>query len=48
MFGDREFEPVVNWVRSELYIDLVTSAADSHVLRAENAIWFIKERLRAI
>ena len=48
MFGDEEFEPLVNWVQSELHIDLVTCAADSHVTRAENAIRFIKDRLRAI
>ena len=48
MFGDEEFEPLVNWVQSKLHIDLVTCAADSHVLRAENAIRFVKERVRAI
>ena len=45
MFGDREFEPLVDWVRSELLIDLVTCAADSHVPRAENEIRLLKERL---
>ena len=34
--------------RQELHIDLTTCAADSHVPRAENAIRFIKERLRSI
>ena len=48
MFGDGEFDPLVDWVQSELHIDLVTCAADSHVPRAENAIRFVKERLRAI
>ena len=48
MFGDREFDLVVNWVRSDLHIDLVTCAANSHVPRAENAIRFLKKRIRAI
>ena len=48
IFDDGELEPLVNWVRSELHIDLVTYAANSHVPRAENTIRFVKERLRAI
>ena len=44
MFGDGEFEPLVKWVQSDLQIDLVTCAADSHVPRAENTIQFVKER----
>ena len=48
MFGDREFEPLVNWVQSELHIDLVTCAANSHVPRAKNAIQFVKKMMRAI
>ena len=48
MFRDGEFEPLVDWVQSELHIDLVTCATDSHEPRAKNAIRFVKERLRAI
>ena len=48
MFGDKEFDPVIEWVRHQLHIDLVTSAAQGHVPRAENAIRFVKERVRAI
>ena len=48
MFGDREIEPLVDWVISELHIDLVTCPADLHVPRAENSIQFVKERLRSI
>ena len=48
MFGDGEFKPLVDWVQSELNIDLVTCATNSHVPRAENTIRFVKERLRAI
>ena len=48
MFRDEEFEPLVEWLQSELHIDLVTCAADSNVPRAKNAIQFVKERLRAI
>ena len=33
---------------NELHINLTTCAADSHVPRAENAIRFVKERLRSI
>ena len=35
-------------MRGELHINLDICAADSHVLRAENAIRFVKERLRSI
>ena len=48
MFGDKEFDPIIEWVRHHLHIDLVTSAAQGHVPRAENAIRFVKERVRAI
>ena len=44
MFGDGMFEPLTNWARIELHVDLVTCAADSHVPRAENTIRFVKER----
>ena len=47
-FGDGAFEHLTNWMRSEPHIDLITCAADSHVPRAENAIRFMKERLRSI
>ena len=47
-FGDRAFEPIINWARQELHLDLTTCAADSHVSRAENAIRFVKDRLRSI
>ena len=33
---------------SELHINLTTCAVDSHVPRAENAIRFVKGRLRSI
>ena len=48
MFGDRAFKPIVDWAHTELHVDLVTCAADSYLPRAENAIRFVKERLRAI
>ena len=48
MFGDGAFKPIVNWARTELHVDLVTCAADSHVPRAENAIQFVKERVRSV
>ena len=48
MFRDEEFEPLVDWVQSELHIHLVTCSVDSYVPRAMNAIRFVKERLRAI
>ena len=48
MFGDGAFEPIVNWAQIELHIDLVTCAADSHEPRAENAIRFVKERVRLV
>ena len=35
-------------MRSELHIDLTSCTTDSHVPRAENAIRFVKERLRSI
>ena len=35
-------------MRGELHIDLDTCAADSQVSRAENAIRFVKDRLRSI
>ena len=38
----------VEWVRNQLNIDLFTTAAQGHVPRAENAIRFVKERVRAI
>ena len=47
-FGENEFDHLKDWMRSELHIDLYICAADSHVLRAESAIRFVKERLRSI
>ena len=47
MFVEQEFDSVIEWVRNELHIDIVTYAAKSHVPRAENAIMFVKERIRA-
>ena len=38
MFGDGSLKPIVNWAQTELHVDLVTCAANSHVPRAENAI----------
>ena len=38
MFGDGEFELLVDWVQSELHIDLVTCATNSRMPRAENPI----------
>ena len=48
MFWDRAFKPIVDWAQSSLHINLVTCATDSHVPRAENAIQFVKERVRAV
>ena len=48
IFGEGEFEPLVDWVQSELHKNLITCATDSHIPIAENAIRFVKERLRAI
>ena len=48
VFGDGEFDSLKDWMRGELHINLDTCAADSHVPRAENAIRFVKERLRSI
>ena len=48
MFGDRDFEPLVDWVQNELHINLVSRAVDSHVPRAKNATRFVKKRVRAI
>ena len=47
-FGDSGFDHLIDWMRSELNIDLTTCAADSHAPRAENAIRLVKERLRSI
>ena len=47
-FGDGAFKHLTHWMRSELHINLTTCAADSHVPRAENAIRFVKERLRSM
>ena len=44
----RTFEPIIDWARQELHLDLITCAADSHVPHAKNAIRFVKERLRSI
>ena len=48
MFGDGAFKPIIDWAQTELHVDLVTCAADSHVPRAENAIQFVKERVRSV
>ena len=48
VFGDRAFEPLVEWIRHDLHIDLTTCAADSPVPQAEKTIRFVKERLRYI
>ena len=48
MFRDREFEPLFDWIQSELHIDLATCAANSHVPSAKNIIRFVKERQRAV
>ena len=48
IFGDDEFDHLLDWMRSELNINLTACAADSHVPRAENAIRFVKKRLRSI
>ena len=47
-FGNGAFRHLINWIRSELYINLTTYAANSHVPRAENAIRLVNERLRSI
>ena len=39
---------LTDWMGSELHINLISCAADSHVPRAENSIRFAKERLRSI
>ena len=47
-FGDNEFDSSKDWLRGEPKINLDTCVPDSHVPRAENAIRFVKERLRSI
>ena len=47
-FGDNAFKHLIKWAQSDLHIDLIPCAADQHVPRAENAIMFVKERLRSI
>ena len=47
-FGDRAFEPIIDWARQELHLNLTTCAADSHMPRVENAIKFVNETLRSI
>ena len=39
---------MTNWISQDLHVDLTTCAADSHVSRVKNAIWFVKERIRCI
>ena len=46
--GDLAFEPMKQWIKDELNVTLTTCDADSHVPRAENAIKFVKERVRCI
>ena len=47
-FGDGAFKHLADWMRIELHIDLRTCAADSRIPSAENAVRFVKERLRSI
>ena len=47
-FWDSVFEHLTDWMRSELHMDLIRCAVESHVPRAENAIRFVKERLRSV
>ena len=47
-FNEGEFKSIINWTRNKLHIDLTTCAADLHVPRAENAIKFIKGRVRCV
>ena len=47
-FGDGAFEPLVDWARQDLHLDLTVCAADSHAPKAENATRFVKERFRFI
>ena len=46
--GDLAFEPMKQWVKDELNVTLTTCDAGFHVPRAENAIKFVKERVRCI
>ena len=46
--GDLAFEPMKEWIKDELNVTLTTCDVDSHVPRAENAIKFVKERVRCI
>ena len=47
-FGDVAFEHRTDWMRNKLHITLTICAANSYVPRAENAIRFVKERLKSI
>ena len=47
-FGDGVFEHLTYWRRTGLHINLTTCAVDSHAPKAENAIRFLKKRLRSV
>ena len=46
--GDNAFEPLKDWMKSELNVILTTCDIKSHIPRAENAIKFVKECVRCI
>jgi len=46
--GDNAFAPLKDWMKKELKTILTTCDSDSHVPRAENAIKFVKERVRCV
>ena len=46
--GDNTFAPLKEWMLEELDIVLTTCDSDSHVPRVENAIKFVKERVRCV
>ena len=46
--GDNAFAPLKEWMLEELDIVLTTCDSDSHVPRVENAIKFVKERVRCV
>ena len=47
-FTDNTFSLLINWIGQELHVDLTTFVTDFHVTRAENAIRFVKQRVRCI
>ena len=48
IFVNNTFKPLTNWMKQDLHIDLTTCAADLQVLRANNAIRFVKEKVKYI